>query len=83
MDDHHHQPIWPMLQGALDYILNIAGEAWAMLRKQNEIPREQSAGEIRERADRNETVVKQAGKDVKRASIGERIEMPEGSAKSG
>ncbi|KAF1839313.1 hypothetical protein BDW02DRAFT_478667, partial [Decorospora gaudefroyi] len=33
MDHHHHQPIWPMLQGAFDYTLNLAGEVWAMIWK--------------------------------------------------
>ncbi|CBX94084.1 hypothetical protein IAQ61_003955 [Plenodomus lingam] len=31
MDDHYQQPIWPMLQGAVDYALNIAGEIWSMI----------------------------------------------------
>ncbi|KAH9882212.1 hypothetical protein J1614_001384 [Plenodomus biglobosus] len=33
MDDHHQQPIWPMMQGILDYALNIAGEVWIMIWK--------------------------------------------------
>jgi hypothetical protein len=31
MDDHHQQPIWPMIQGALDYVMNLAGELWSMV----------------------------------------------------
>ncbi|KAF2844796.1 hypothetical protein T440DRAFT_435906 [Plenodomus tracheiphilus IPT5] len=33
MDDHHQQPIWPMMQGAVDYMLNLAGEVWTMIWK--------------------------------------------------
>jgi hypothetical protein len=38
MDHQHHQPIWPMLQGAFDYTLNLAGEIWTMIWKSNEEP---------------------------------------------
>ncbi|KAH8724850.1 hypothetical protein GQ44DRAFT_682306 [Phaeosphaeriaceae sp. PMI808] len=33
MDDHHHQPIWPMLQGAANYGWNLIEEAWSMVWK--------------------------------------------------
>lgn len=33
MDDHHYQPIWPMVQGAFDYIMNVFGEVWSMIWK--------------------------------------------------
>lgn len=31
MDDHHDQPIWPMLQGAANYAWNLIEEAWGMI----------------------------------------------------
>jgi hypothetical protein len=31
MDDHHQQPIWPMVQGAANYAWNLIEEAWAMV----------------------------------------------------
>lgn len=31
MDDHHDQPIWPMLQGAANYAWNLIEEAWNMI----------------------------------------------------
>jgi hypothetical protein len=31
MDDHHDQPIWPMIQGAANYAWNLIEEAWAMI----------------------------------------------------
>ncbi|KAH7069154.1 hypothetical protein BKA63DRAFT_477994 [Paraphoma chrysanthemicola] len=31
MDDHHHQPIWPMIQGAANYAWNLIEEAWSMI----------------------------------------------------
>jgi hypothetical protein len=31
MDDHHDQPIWPMLQGAANYAWNLVEEAWSMI----------------------------------------------------
>ncbi|KAF2029681.1 hypothetical protein EK21DRAFT_33472, partial [Setomelanomma holmii] len=31
MDDHHHQPIWPMIQGAANYAWNLIEEAWGMI----------------------------------------------------
>lgn len=31
MDDHYWQPIWPMIQGALDYALNLMGELLWMI----------------------------------------------------
>ncbi|KAH7356100.1 hypothetical protein BKA66DRAFT_254880 [Pyrenochaeta sp. MPI-SDFR-AT-0127] len=49
MDDHHHQPIWPMLQGALDYILNLAGEGWAMIWKPSQEPGKGALPEMRGR----------------------------------
>jgi len=33
MDDHHHQPIWPMIQGAANYAWNLIEEAWGMIWK--------------------------------------------------
>jgi hypothetical protein len=39
MDHQHHQPIWPMLQGAFDYTMNLAGELWTMIWKPTEEPR--------------------------------------------
>jgi hypothetical protein len=31
MDHHYHQPIWPLLEGAFDYTMNLAGELWTMI----------------------------------------------------
>jgi hypothetical protein len=45
MDHQHHQPIWPMLQGAFDYTLNLAGELWTMIWKPTEEPRVHSVME--------------------------------------
>jgi hypothetical protein len=33
MDDDHHQPIWPMIQGAANYAWNLIEEAWTMVWK--------------------------------------------------
>jgi hypothetical protein len=33
MDDHHQQPIWPMVQGAANYAWNLIEEVWAMVWK--------------------------------------------------
>lgn len=33
MDDHHQQPIWPMIQGAANYAWNLVEEAWAVVWK--------------------------------------------------
>jgi hypothetical protein len=38
MDDHHHQPIWPMIQGSANYAWNLIEEAWAMIWKPIEAP---------------------------------------------
>jgi len=40
MDDHHQQPIWPMVQGAANYAWNLIEEAWAMVWR----PRDESRG---------------------------------------
>lgn len=59
MDDHHDQPIWPMIQGAANYAWNLIEEAWAMIWKQAGAPpaqavcarterKHQSDGEMRE-----------------------------------
>jgi hypothetical protein len=45
MDDHHHQPVWPMIQGAANYAWNLIEEAWGMIWK--------PADESRERAVRD------------------------------
>jgi hypothetical protein len=31
MDDHHDQPVWPMVQGAANYAWNLIEEAVAMV----------------------------------------------------
>jgi len=31
MDDHHQQPIWPMIQGAANYAWNLIEEVWTMV----------------------------------------------------
>jgi hypothetical protein len=33
MDDHHQQPVWPMIQGAANYAWNLVEEAWAFVWK--------------------------------------------------
>ncbi|CAO2655046.1 Nn.00g117790.m01.CDS01 [Neocucurbitaria sp. VM-36] len=80
MDDHYHQPIWPMLEGALDYILNLAGEAWAMIRPPNETAREQQMREMRNRSDQDESVVAHVAKAVKGRNAKERMGTAEASA---
>lgn len=45
MDDHHYQPIWPMVQGAFDYIMNIFGEVWNMIWKPSSDSRHQAMTE--------------------------------------
>lgn len=44
MDDHHHQPIWPMIQGAANYAWNLIEEAWNMLWMAANTAREQMIG---------------------------------------
>lgn len=58
MDDHHYQPIWPMIQGALDYILNLAGEGWAMVWKSGGDAVERPTREMRERSGEVDTLGK-------------------------
>ncbi|KAF1919898.1 hypothetical protein BDU57DRAFT_155487 [Ampelomyces quisqualis] len=59
MDDHHDQPIWPMIQGAASYAWNMIEEAWAMIWRPAAEPRpvtvkgqieyhDQAEGEMRE-----------------------------------
>jgi hypothetical protein len=31
MDHQHYQPIWPLLEGAFDYTMNLASELWTMI----------------------------------------------------
>ena len=83
MDDHYHQPIWPMLQGALDYILNLAGEAWAMIRQPNETTREQPVREMIHSPDQNGSVVEHVGIAVKAKDDKKWAESMEGSAVGG
>lgn len=83
MDDHYYQPIWPMLQGALDYILNLAGEAWAMICTPGETPREQTVSEMRSRADQDESVVEHVSIAVKSKGSKERVESVEDSVLAG
>lgn len=40
MDDHHHQPMWPLVQGAANYAWNIIEEVWGMIWKSIETPQE-------------------------------------------
>lgn len=41
MDHHHYQPIWPLLEGAFDYTMNLFGEAWSMVWKPADQPKVQ------------------------------------------
>lgn len=82
MDDYHHQPIWPMLQGALDYILNLAGEAWAMLRPPRQTQREQPVSAMTERAHQCEAA-EQMGVDTKSANVDKPVEAPRQGAVAG
>jgi len=41
MDHQHHQPIWPLLEGAFDYTMNLASELWTMIWRPAEQPRTQ------------------------------------------
>lgn len=45
MDDHHDQPIWPMIQGAANYAFNLIEEAWGMIWKPIYESRQRTAGE--------------------------------------
>ncbi|KAF2129227.1 hypothetical protein P153DRAFT_290607 [Dothidotthia symphoricarpi CBS 119687] len=47
MDDQHHQPVWPMLQGALDMTWNLICDAWDMAWKMVERPVLQTSGGAR------------------------------------
>jgi hypothetical protein len=53
MDDHHHQPIWPMIQGAANYAWNLIEEALAMLWSPADAAREQM---VRAQPDRGRCV---------------------------
>ncbi|KAF2829032.1 hypothetical protein CC86DRAFT_272688, partial [Ophiobolus disseminans] len=50
MDDHHQQPIWPMVQGAANYAWNLIEEAWAMVWKPRNESRETATREESKRA---------------------------------
>ena len=41
MDHQHHQPIWPLVEGAFDYTMNLASELWTMIWRPAEQPRTQ------------------------------------------
>tara|TARA_R110002003_G_scaffold814_5_gene21570 strand:- start:22542 stop:22790 length:249 start_codon:yes stop_codon:yes gene_type:complete len=49
MDDHHHQPLWPMIQGAANYAWNLIEEAWGMIWPQRG---EQSAVTVKPESER-------------------------------
>ena len=40
MDDHHQQPIWPMVQGAANYAWNLIEELCAMVWRPRDDPRD-------------------------------------------
>lgn len=64
MDDHYYQPLWPMMQGALDYILNLAGEGWSMIWKQVEEPVQCAVKEMSEHSSQEEATVQAASMSI-------------------
>ncbi|KAH8640400.1 hypothetical protein IG631_03341 [Alternaria alternata] len=46
MDHHYHQPLWPLLEGAFDYTMNLAGELWTMIWRPVEQPYTQPASKV-------------------------------------
>jgi hypothetical protein len=50
MDDHHDQPIWPMIQGAANYAWNLIEEVWALVWSPAGDPRTHAVREDMERA---------------------------------
>jgi hypothetical protein len=45
MDDHYHQPIWPMIQGAANYAWNMIEEAWMMIWKPTATPQDRTVSD--------------------------------------
>jgi len=58
MDHHYYQPIWPLLEGAFDYTMNIIGEAWSMVWRPAEQPKGQPAREMAAQSFRQEQTSK-------------------------
>jgi hypothetical protein len=46
MDHQHHQPIWPLLEGAFHYTMNLASELWMMIWRPVEQSRTQPMSSI-------------------------------------
>lgn len=78
MDDHHQQPIWPMVQGAVDYALNLAGEVWAMIYRQPEEPRAQPVREMSEMNAQTQEEVVQVIVDCDVTNIQDAVKVPKG-----
>ena len=38
MDHQYYQPIWPLIEGAFDYTMNLAAELWSMIWQAREAP---------------------------------------------
>ncbi|KAI8942838.1 hypothetical protein NX059_000878 [Plenodomus lindquistii] len=71
MDDYHKQPIWPMMQGTLDYALNIVGEVWTMIWKPTPEPHALPVAAMTEQRAAQEINVLQAVKDAGTTNINE------------
>ena len=63
MDDHHDQPIWPMIQGAANYAFNIIEEVWGMIWRPVYKPQEQTGSETPSPSRENQGEMQEVGHD--------------------
>lgn len=82
MDDHHHQPIWPMVQGAANYAWNLIEEAWGMIWKPRSeagvtAARTDLAGKFQVRRGEMQEVISESRKEKSLLSVVERPKMDE------
>jgi hypothetical protein len=65
MDDHHDQPIWPMIQGAANYGWNLIEEALAMIWKPAVAPQAQAMGARPECKHQSDGEMREVTRDVR------------------
>jgi hypothetical protein len=65
MDDHHIQPIWPMVQGAANYAWNLIEEAWGMIWKPAAEPRARAMEQEPARAPQVVREMREVGLDTR------------------
>jgi hypothetical protein len=65
MDDHHIQPIWPMVQGAANYAWNLIEEAWGMIWKPAAEPRARAMEQEPARAPQAVREMREVGLDTR------------------